>query len=160
MKKILITLITLALVFIQPPVNADEIDTLIQERAIEKASRSASRIPAATVAVSDASKFIGTRYCRGGASPRCFDCSGFTQYIYAQQGISLPRGTHSQYLKLAKISKSQAKPGDLVFFLSKGGYAYHVGIYMGENKILHAPKPGRKVKIESIWSSRVKFATI
>lgn len=160
MKKILITLITLALVFIQPSVNADEIDTVLQQRAVEQASRSATRISAASIAVSDASKFIGTRYCRGGASPRCFDCSGFTKYIYAQQGIYLSRGTHSQYLNSVKISKNQAQPGDLVFFLSKGGYAYHVGIYMGDNKILHAPKPGRKVRVETIWSSRIKFATM
>lgn len=111
-------------------------------------------------AISTASSFLGVRYCRGGKSPRCFDCSGLTQYVYAQQGISLDRRTNIQYRQSKKITREEAQPGDLVFFLNKNGYAYHVGIYLGNNEMLHAPKPGRKVKIETIWSSRVKFAQV
>jgi cell wall-associated NlpC family hydrolase len=145
MKKILISLIALSFISIPSSVNAEPLQV--------------SPVMSGQVIVETASQYIGTRYCRGGASPRCFDCSGFTQYIYEQQGVILDRRTHKQYKQSTIITKEEAKPGDLVFFLSKSGYAYHVGIYIGDDKVLHAPKPGRRVKVEEIWSSRIKFAT-
>jgi cell wall-associated NlpC family hydrolase len=130
------------------------------DRTDQGASRSGGRTMVGLNTLSLAKDLVGIRYCKGGASLRCFDCSGLIKYVYSKQGIKLP-GFVSGQMKLAKIvPKKLAKPGDLVFFVNKSGYPYHVGIYMGNNKILHSPKPGRKVRVETIWSSRVRFGTI
>lgn len=100
---------------------------------------------------------IGTPYCRGGSNGTCFDCSGFTTYVYKQVGIELPRSANSQYKVINKISREDRLLGDLVFFRSKSGYVYHVGIYAGDNKIIHSPKPNRSVEYEKIWSSNVSY---
>jgi cell wall-associated NlpC family hydrolase len=107
-----------------------------------------------------AEKYIGTPYCRGGQSPRCFDCSGFVKYVHAQKGIDLPRTAHQQYKMAKKISKSEAVPGDLVFFKYKNGYVHHVGIYVGDGKVLHSPKRGQDVRISEIWTARVTFGRV
>jgi hypothetical protein len=107
-----------------------------------------------------AKKYLGTPYCRGGQSPRCFDCSGFVKYIHAQKGIDLPRTAHQQYKMAKKISKSEAVPGDLVFFKYKNGYVHHVGIYVGDGKVLHSPKRGQDVRISKIWTARVTFGRV
>ena len=107
-----------------------------------------------------AEKYLGTPYCRGGQSPRCFDCSGFVKYIHAQKGIDLPRTSHEQYKATKKISKSEAVPGDLVFFHYRNGYVYHVGIYVGDGKVLHSPKRGQDVRIVKIWTGRVTFGRV
>lgn len=102
-------------------------------------------------------KYLGTPYCRGGKSPKCFDCSGFTQYIYKKKGKKIPGTVGGQYKQSKKIARDDAKVGDLVFFFSSGGHSYHVGIYAGNGEVLHSPKPGRAVKIEKIWSKKVQF---
>ena len=107
-----------------------------------------------------AEKYLGTPYCRGGQSPRCFDCSGFVKYIHAQKGIDLPRTSHEQYKATKKISKSEAVPGDLVFFHYRNGYVHHVGIYVGDGKVLHSPKRGQDVRIVEIWTGRVTFGRV
>ena len=107
-----------------------------------------------------AEKYIGTPYCRGGQSPRCFDCSGFVKYVHAQKDIDLPRTSHQQYKATKKISRSEAVPGDLVFFHYRSGYVYHVGIYVGDGKVLHSPKRGQDVRISQIWTARVTFGRV
>lgn len=107
-----------------------------------------------------AEKYIGTPYCRGGQSPRCFDCSGFVKYVHAQKGIDLPRTSHQQYKATKKISRSEAVPGDLVFFHYRSGYVHHVGIYVGDGKVLHSPKRGQDVRISQIWTARVTFGRV
>lgn len=107
-----------------------------------------------------AERYLGTPYCHGGESPRCFDCSGFTQYVYSKEGIELDRTTDGQRDQAEVIPADEAIVGDLVFFSSRSGYVYHVGIYAGDGKVLHSPKPGRSVKIETIWSSNVTFGRI
>jgi cell wall-associated NlpC family hydrolase len=109
--------------------------------------------------VDTAEQYLGVRYCHGGTSPRCFDCSGFTQYVYNMRGVDIPRTADSQYQSATPVSKADAAPGDLVFFLSNG-YAYHVGIYVGDGKVLHSPHPGAEVRVESIWTPSVKFGRI
>ncbi|MFK2825581.1 NlpC/P60 family protein [Bacillus sp. B190/17] len=84
-------------------------------------------------------KFMGVPYVFGGTTPRGFDCSGFTQYVYKHEGISLPRTAEQQYKVGTSVSKSQLVPGDLVFFANtyKPGIS-HVGIYAGNNMVLNA----------------------
>lgn len=109
---------------------------------------SASNLKVAQKAISVGSQFIGNAYVWGGSTPKTgFDCSGLVQWSYKQAGISLPRSSSQQYLASQKISKGEAKAGDLVFFSYGSGVA-HVGIYLGNNKMLNAQNSG--VKIESL----------
>jgi len=103
--------------------------------------------------------YIGTRYCKGGTSPRCFDCSGFTQFVYRKAGIDIPRVGGSQLESMHRILAEEADPGDLVFFSTKSGYIYHVGIYAGDGMMIHSPKPGQKVKVAPVFK-RAIYATI
>lgn len=97
--------------------------------------------------VAIAMRYLGVPYRWGGASPSTgFDCSGFTMYVYAQVGISLPHYTGSQYAMGVPVPRSQLQPGDLVFFDGLG----HEGIYVGNNQFIHAPHTGDVVKISSI----------
>jgi cell wall-associated NlpC family hydrolase len=103
-----------------------------------------------------AMRYLGIPYVYGGASPRGFDCSGLTQYVFAQLGVSLERSADAQYRTVTRISRSQAEPGDLVFYLGGGG-AYHVGIFLGGNKMIAAPRTGQVVRVQPIYSSNVAF---
>ena len=102
---------------------------------------SASTVPSGTYgssAVSIAYQYMGVPYVYGGASPSGFDCSGFTMYVYAQLGVSLPHGATPQLNYGTYVSRSELQPGDLVFF-SDGSYpASHVGIYVGGDEFIHA----------------------
>jgi cell wall-associated NlpC family hydrolase len=104
-----------------------------------------------------AMKFIGTPYHYGKASPEeGFDCSGFTQYVFAHFGYSLNRSSAAQIKNgsnVAFIGDGGLQPGDLVFF-SRAGYAVgHVGIYIGDGKFIHAPHTGDYVKISEMSES-------
>lgn len=92
----------------------------------------------------------GKPYRFGAQGPSAFDCSGLTGYAYRSQHISLPRTADAQYRAARRISRADARPGDLVFWVS-GGHAYHAAIYAGNGKVWHAPKPGRSVTLASIW---------
>jgi cell wall-associated NlpC family hydrolase len=93
-----------------------------------------------------AMRYLGTPYRWGGASPGGFDCSGFTMYVFAQVGVSLPHYTGSQWGMGTPVSRDQLQPGDLVFFNGLG----HVGIYVGGGSFIHAPHTGDVVKISSM----------
>lgn len=119
-------------------------------------SSSSSYVPAATSydgsmgsqIVEYAKNFIGVPYVWGGTTPSGFDCSGFVQYVYRHFGISLPRTTYSQVAMGRSVSRSELRPGDLVFFRSAG----HVGIYVGNETYIHAPQTGRTISIDSMAS--------
>lgn len=88
---------------------------------------------------------LGVRYVSGGTTPRGFDCSGFTQYVYSQCGISLTRTCDDQAGEGVIISKESLQCGDLVFFQGTNGMApiaSHVGIYLGDGKLIHAGSRG------------------
>ncbi len=79
----------------------------------------------------------GTPYLYGGVTTSGFDCSGFTQYAFRAAGVNLPRTASAQYSASTKISQSEAKPGDLVFF-NQTGSIDHVGIYLGNGSFIGA----------------------
>lgn len=102
-----------------------------------------------------ASTFLGVPYVYGGGSPKGFDCSGFTSYVYKHFNVSLPHSSASQYTRVSKVSRDNLQPGDLVFFASSAGGSRinHVGIYVGNGNFIHAPRPGKVVCYDSLYSS-------
>ena len=109
-----------------------------------------------------AMNFLGVPYRRGGNSAeQGFDCSGFTRHVFeASLGLLLPRRADEQAKTagLLNIERSELKPGDLVFFNTLRRTFSHVGIYVGEGRFIHAPRPGGEVRVEdmgvSYWSTR------
>jgi cell wall-associated NlpC family hydrolase len=97
--------------------------------------------------VTYAKKYIGTRYIYGGESPKGFDCSGFTQYVYKNMGTTLNRTAADQATQGTKVKKADLEPGDLIFFDTNGGHnrVNHVGIYVGGGRFIHASS-GRTTK--------------
>jgi cell wall-associated NlpC family hydrolase len=100
----------------------------------------------------------GTPYRNGGDDPTGFDCSGFTQYVFARYGISLPRAVREQYLVGKAVKPDQLSPGDLVFFATAGTDASHVAIAIGSDQFVHAPSSAGVVRVERLsstyWSPR------
>jgi cell wall-associated NlpC family hydrolase len=104
--------------------------------------------------------FLGVPYRRGGNSADSgFDCSGFVKAIYEQSiGLVLPRSAAQQAAATQAIDKSELRPGDLVFFNTMRRAFSHVGIYVGNGKFIHSPKPGAEVRVEDMglayWTRR------
>jgi cell wall-associated NlpC family hydrolase len=95
----------------------------------------------------------GDPYVYGASGPSAFDCSGLTQYVYKQAtGKSLQHSASAQSRKGDRVSRKQARPGDLVFMYDSGG-VYHASIYAGKGNILHASRPGTNVKTDPIWTN-------
>jgi peptidoglycan DL-endopeptidase CwlO len=110
-----------------------------------------SAIPAAPPSqygnvVGVAMQYLGVPYVWGGSTPNGFDCSGFTAWVYAQVGVSLPHNAAAQFSYGVPVDRSQLEPGDLVFFDGLG----HVGLYIGGGQFIHAPHTGDVVKISSL----------
>lgn len=93
--------------------------------------------------------FLGIPYLWGGTSPSGFDCSGFTQYVYAHFGVGLGRTTYEQINNGSPVSRAQLQPGDLVLFGSSGN-PHHVGIYVGNGMYIHAPQTGDVIKVSPL----------
>ncbi|MFF6915838.1 NlpC/P60 family protein [Streptomyces sp. NPDC012466] len=98
----------------------------------------------ASAAVSYAYQKLGSPYVWGATGPNAFDCSGLVQAAYRAAGVSLPRTTYSQIAAGRRVSRSELLPGDLVFFYA--GIS-HVGIYVGNGRMIHAPNPSAPVRL-------------
>jgi cell wall-associated NlpC family hydrolase len=98
----------------------------------------------------------GKPYRAGGSSPRGFDCSGLVQYSYSQVSMRLPRSTEGLWAGSRTVSRSDIRPGDLLFFHQEGKRNSHVAIYVGNNRFVHAPSSGKHVSTASLtdryWS--------
>lgn len=130
--------------------------------AASAAEPTAAQIRAAKInsVMSWAAKERGKPYSYGAAGPSRFDCSGLVMYVFQHAiGRSLPHNAQSQYARTWHISRSQLRPGDLVFEVS-GGYAYHVGIYAGNGYFWHAPHSGTVVKKQKMYSSNWRYGRI
>ena len=105
--------------------------------------------------VVNAMGFLGVPYKRGGNSVETgFDCSGFVRAIYEQSiGLLLPRKAEQQAAATEQIAKTDLEPGDLVFFNTMKRAFSHVGIYIGDGKFIHSPKPGSEVRVENMGAS-------
>lgn len=99
--------------------------------------------------VAEAEKYLGVNYVWGGTSPNGFDCSGLVQYCLNTLGIDIARVAEDQFNAGEPVSRDDLQPGDLVFF-EQNGYIHHVGIYVGDNMMIHAPHTGDVVKFQSL----------
>ncbi|WP_146207199.1 C40 family peptidase [Nocardioides silvaticus] len=122
-----------------------------EQQAAEEAATRGERV------VALASQEAGDPYVYGAAGPSSFDCSGFTQYVYAQVGVSLPHSSSAQAGVAQEVSDPQV--GDLVFFTGSGG-VYHVAIYAGDGMLWHSPNSGSVVSLEPIWTSSVFYGRV
>lgn len=116
-------------------------------------SRNSSSKSTSINIINEAKKHLGSRYVFGGSSPSGFDCSGFTQYVYKQMGINIPRSTSTQANAGSRLSKSQLQAGDLLIFSNtyKAGPS-HAGIYIGNGQFIHAGNSRTGVLTSSINS--------
>lgn len=120
---------------------------------LTEADKQAAEVSKGQQIVNKAKQYLGVKYVYGGASPSGFDCSGFTSYVYKQFGVKLNRSSSAQTSNGYKVSRSELKAGDLVFFTSPGSKSVgHVGIYIGNGNFIHAVKPGRAVEIDTMTS--------
>jgi cell wall-associated NlpC family hydrolase len=151
----------------------DDLDKLLMARGLLDRVQQAGSIATAKVEnvasaageiVVSAMGFLGLPYKRGGNTfDTGFDCSGFVKALYEQSlGKILPRSAAEQAAQTTKIDKEELQPGDLVFFNTLKRAFSHVGIYVGEGKFIHSPKPGAQVRIEDMnvryWSNRYNGA--
>lgn len=113
----------------------------------ERGAAASAPNPRAARAVSFAYAALGKPYVWGATGPSAYDCSGLTQAAWKSGGVALPRTTYTQISSGPRVDRSQLAPGDLVFFYS--GIS-HVGLYIGDGKMIHAPHPGAPVRIAPI----------
>lgn len=147
----------------EPSGNAgDDMDKLLASKGLlthidqvrQRVTNKASEL------VVNAMGFLGVPYRRGGNTVETgFDCSGFVRAIYEQSvGLLLPRKAEQQAAATERIDKTELQPGDLVFFNTLQRAFSHVGIYIGDGKFIHSPKPGAEVRVENMsvryWKSR------
>lgn len=157
-----------------PPASAeDDVGRFMEEKGLltkleqvreTVASKAHSMADRASNLVVTAMGSLGVPYRRGGNSAETgFDCSGFVKAMYEQTiGLVLPRRANEQAAATQAIDKQDLQPGDLVFFNTMKRAFSHVGIYVGDGKFIHSPKPGAQVRVEdmggSYWRQRFNGA--
>jgi peptidoglycan endopeptidase LytE len=109
--------------------------------------------PTAATIVRTAQTLLGTPYREAGTTPKGFDCSGLVWYVFAQNGLSVPRDVRNLFRIGQPVPARAIKPGDLLFFTTTGPGATHVAIATGNNQFIHAPKSRTVVRIESLVST-------
>ncbi|GGS70679.1 C40 family peptidase [Streptomyces violaceus] len=137
-----------------------------ERAAYDRASRSGRGLPylgnataasgRGAAAVAAARSVVGRPYVWGANGPSGFDCSGLTQWSYAQAGVSLPRTSQAQRYAGRQVPLSEARPGDLVVYRDD---ASHVGMYMGNGQVIHAPYPGAPVRYDPVGMMPVSSVT-
>lgn len=151
----------LAAALISPTAHADEpivVPPPLQVSFVDRATTTAQD------AIDHAMDLIGIRYRRGGSSPESgFDCSGFVNHVFREGlGLILPRSSKEMSKSGETISRDELRPGDLVFFNTMRNAFSHVGIYLGDNQFVHAPRSGGRVRIEDLrdgyWTKRFNGA--
>jgi cell wall-associated NlpC family hydrolase len=159
---VLVLLLACSQTWAAPAGSGDDLDRLLADKGLlnqldevrQTVSNKASDL------VVTAMGFLGVPYHRGGNNVDTgFDCSGFVRAMFEQSvGLILPRSADQQAAATQKIDKAELQPGDLVFFNTMRRAFSHVGIYVGNGKFIHSPKPGAQVRVEdmqmSYWQKR------
>ncbi|HEY6896064.1 MAG TPA: C40 family peptidase [Rhodocyclaceae bacterium] len=157
----LLLAVATALSLTTPSALADETPATPQEESISFVQRYTAK---AQSAIDQALDLVGIRYKRGGSLPENgFDCSGFVGHVFREGlGLILPRTSKEISNTGEAVQKDELKPGDLVFFNTMRKAFSHVGIYLGNNQFVHAPRTGAQVRIEdmreSYWAKRYNGA--
>ena len=146
--------------------SSDELGSWLADKGLfsQMAQVSQSVTNKASELVVHAMGFLGVPYQRGGSTVETgFDCSGFVKAIFEQTiGMVLPRRAEQQAADTQRIDKKELVPGDLVFFNTMHRAFSHVGIYVGDGKFIHAPRPGKSVRVddmrEAYWQKRFNGA--
>ncbi len=165
MMRIILVLAILFLTFpaqADPQTSPDDMNRFLLDRGfLARIGDVSNKMEAkASELVVNAMTFLGVPYKRGGTNASTgFDCSGFVRAIFEQTaGLVLPRKAIEQAAASQKIDRADLQPGDLVFFNTMRRAFSHVGIYIGEGKFIHSPKPGAEVRVESMslsyWARR------
>ena len=150
-----------AALLVPPSVRADEpivVPPPLQVSFVDRATATAQD------AIDQAMDLLGIRYRRGGTSPEAgFDCSGFVSHVFREGlGLILPRSSKEMSRSGEVIGQEELRPGDLVFFNTMRKAFSHVGIYLGDNQFVHAPRSGGRVRIEDLrdgyWIKRFNGA--
>lgn len=102
---------------------------------------------------------VGVPYRYGGATPRGFDCSGLVQYSYSHAGVAVPRTTGQLWEASRTVASDDLRAGDILFFRIDGKLS-HVGMYLGEQRFVHAPQSGRTVSVGTLDAPFYKSAFI
>lgn len=126
--------------------------------APDRASRDRGAMPTyngpasgrAAIAIQEAHAKLGSPYKWGAEGPDRFDCSGLTMWVWRKAGVSLPHSSRAQYAGGRKVSRAEVQPGDLIF---RGNPIHHVGIYIGDGKMIAAPQTGDVVKVQPAFTS-------
>jgi len=151
----------LAGLFLSPYAHADEpivVPPALQVSFVDRATATAQD------AIDQAIDLLGIRYRRGGSSPESgFDCSGFVNHVFREGlGLMLPRSSKEMSKSGQEVDRDELRPGDLVFFNTMRHAFSHVGIYLGDNQFVHAPRSGGRVRIEDLrqryWTKRFNGA--
>lgn len=140
-----------------PPVRSTTASRSTARAATTTAAATTANVPAAVsgnAVLSIAFRYVGVPYVSGGSTPAGFDCSGFTQYVYAQLGISLPRSSAAQRYAGTVVPASQAQPGDLVWWPG------HVGIYAGDGQYIGARQPGTPLKASPLYRANPTYIRV
>lgn len=110
--------------------------------------------------IAEARRHYGKPYRWGATGPSSFDCSGFTRFVFAREGLSLPRTSRQQYAATTRIAKADKRVGDLIFLHSSSGRVYHVGIYAGGNRMWAATSAGDIIRTQAIRTTRYKVGRV
>ncbi|MDK9712917.1 C40 family peptidase [Sulfuritalea hydrogenivorans] len=157
----LASIFLLAGLLVSSPVRADEpivVPPPLQVSFVDRATATAQD------AIDQAMDLLDIRYRRGGSSPEAgFDCSGFVSHVFREGlGLILPRSSKEMSKSGEIVTRDELRPGDLVFFNTMRRAFSHVGIYLGDNQFVHAPRTGGRVRIEDLrdgyWMKRFNGA--
>jgi cell wall-associated NlpC family hydrolase len=136
-----------------------EFEVVFDDEPLSRVSRTTDEVTLDSVTADDiirvlitekAREYIGVHYKWGQSDENGFDCSGYVKFVFDKFGYPLPRTAYEQYNHVFQLKEKKAKPGDLVFFITRGHRISHVGIYLGNKSFIHAPSKGKQVCIESL----------
>lgn len=166
LKQLGTALLAWAALWLAPQAQADDLEQFIRFQA--GGINFGEQMPAgqavsqneADQLIGSAMSLLGVVYRFGGTSVSTgFDCSGFMQYIFRKSmQVNLPRTSAEQARVGAQVSRSALQPGDMVFFNTAGRRISHVGLYIGNDRFIHAPRTGKRIEVTSLsnkyWSKR------